>query len=232
MRRVFAFVTVLALCAAAVAAAPSCSTETTATLDTGCPSVGTTPKISIVSPADGACVEAGSGADAFIPVVVAAENFKIDAPGACADCGSCGHIALSVNGQHNNDAATSVVDLQFQGNIANHFGDLTLTVQLVGDDGTPWAPFVDADAGDGARVANAPPITATVSITTRKSCEAGASSSSSGGTGGAGGAGGGASSSSSGGTGGAGNGGAGGSASSSSGGTGGAGNGGAGGKAP
>lgn len=216
MRRAFAFATVLALGVTALAAAPSCSTETAAVIDTGCPATGTTPKLTIASPAEGACVEVSAGKDAYIPVVVIAENFKLDPPGTCNECESCGHLQLDVNGQYNNSAATSIVDVVFQGKIASRYGELELKVTLVGEDGAPWAPAVDGgtgDAGDAGQTA-VQPVTATVKVITAKSCAAsgssssGTTSSSSGGTGGAGGAGtggaGGATSSSSGGTGGTG----------------------------
>jgi hypothetical protein len=176
MRRAFAFAFVLSLCATAVAAAPSCTSETTATAVPGCSTLE--PSLAIVSPADGACVEVSGGDDAFIPVIVSTPNFLVRPPGTCSDCSNCGHVALTVNGLANNTSSTSVVDLLFSGNIASHYGDLELTVTLVDDDGNPWVFTPDGGTGSDAGKTTYGPLSQTVKITTKASCGSSSSSSS------------------------------------------------------
>ena len=182
-RRALAFTSVLLVCAAAAAVdVASCTVETTplpAVCDTG------TPSLRIISPVADACVEVSAGADAYIPVLVDAQNFQIRPPGSCSSCVNCGHVVLRVNDLDNNASTSSVVDVDFAGKLANHYGTMNLTVELVDDCGRPWTAFgqdggvLDCDAGvvgsgDGGTVE---PLVMTVTITSSPSCGSGSSSS-------------------------------------------------------
>jgi hypothetical protein len=176
--RAFASLSALSLAALVAYAAASCLDETTPStvvVATG------TPSISIYAPGDGACIPLTGGKDDFITVAVTVDNstFYLRPPGACTNLGNCGHLQLDVDGVYNNSSATSLVDVIFEGKIANHFGEKTLTVTLVDDNGNPWLQSVDGDAGDGGDAGPNGPFSASVKIVGKTSCASSSTSTSS-----------------------------------------------------
>jgi hypothetical protein len=123
----------------------SCTTETESTgviVATG------TPSISITNPTEGSCVVVGSGADAYIPVAIKVSNIYLRTPGgACSGLGNCGHVDLTVNGVLNNTGAGDVIDVVFQGKIANHFDKFHIVAALKDDADKDWTLDTDGDAG-------------------------------------------------------------------------------------
>jgi hypothetical protein len=140
------------------------------------------PSLAIVDPAPGACIAIGAAADATIPVTVAPKELYLRPPGTCGAYKQCGHLVLRVNGVENNRGSARIIDVVFEGKIADRYADLTLSIEVLSDAETP----ILNQAGE--------PVVASISVTTAESaasCGAGAGGAGGGGTGGAGGAGGG-----------------------------------------
>jgi hypothetical protein len=160
------------------------------------------PAVKIVHPAEGACISVGDDPKPRILVQVSVEDLLLRPPGLCGSTAGCGHLEVRVNGVLNNIGSAAVMDVLLE-KLAAPFGERAIEVRAVNDAGEPLM---------NTGVTPSTPVTATVNVTTKFSCEGGA--------GGAGGAGG---------SGGAGMGGAGGAGLGGAGGAGGAGMGGAGG---
>jgi hypothetical protein len=134
------------------------------------PDAGPTGTLSIVSVnfvttwTDGLCIEIPDGDDPTFPIVVSTA-VHLRPPGYCTALQDvqCGHLLVRVNGRENSQSATTVA-LVHLGNLGNHYADLTITIELVDDDGKPIP--TSADAGPQM------PVMQTVKVTTSKSCAA------------------------------------------------------------
>lgn len=173
MRPALALPLALLLPFAVAAGASSCTTETTATVVSGCSPTVLKPCLQIVNPAEGGCQEVGSGADAYVPVTVRTPSFLVRPPGTCDTCSNCGFLRLLMNGSEIKRSAASVIDLDWRGIIASSYGELELTVELLGDDGQP---FLWEAPDSGSYTDTCPdqkpgqPIQATVKFRTAASC--------------------------------------------------------------
>ena len=173
MRPALALPLALLLPFAVAAGVSSCTTETTPVVVTGCSPSAFKPCLQIVNPAQNGCQEVSDGPDAYVPVTVRTPSFLIRPPGTCETCSNCGHLRLLLNGSEIKRSAASVVDLDFAGVIASHYGEVELTVELLGDDGQPFLWEVpDAGNYDDTCPDQKPgqPITATVKFRTAASC--------------------------------------------------------------
>ena len=149
--------------------AGSCSSETTGSTTTA----RIDPKLSILSvngialgnaaSFDGLCIEVPDEADPTFPIIVFTDGtINLRPPGYCAVVQDvqCGHLIVRVNGRENSRSATTVAIVHL-GNLGNHYADLTITIEVVDDEGK--LILTTADAG-----APSMPVMQTVKVTTSK----------------------------------------------------------------
>lgn len=182
------------LAMAFVAAAAACDGSSTSTSSGGGGSTsgGADAAITIVSPAEGACIEVPTDKTVHVPIQISATGVALEAPGNCALTQEvCGHVVLRVEGvtDHNNAAATSIIDLVSTPE-APLAGAITVTAAILDnytleDDNKTYAPLKNTEGKE---------VKASVNLVAQPSCGGGGGGAGgaggSGGTGGAGGSGG------------------------------------------
>jgi hypothetical protein len=145
----------LVLCAALLVGCSEESDETTTTTTQAEP-----PKISIKTPAEGACVSIGEAPDVRIPFLLEVSSLYLRPPGYCGDNTTCGHLVLSANGKEVNRGSGTVLEFPMIG-VADRYDTFDLEIVVMDDEG---APLVGVEGSV---------LRATRTITTAPACDTG-----------------------------------------------------------
>lgn len=125
------------------------------------------PSLTIIAPDQDTCFSVGQSPDYRIPILTRIEQLLLRPPGRCGGLRQCGHLELFVNGVLNNTSSGTVIDVLTR-KLASRNADLVVVVNAVDDAGAPILKHAETEGGAQD------PLTATLLISIRETCPAGA----------------------------------------------------------